>query len=196
MIYCRECGKKLSLIPQNWNNKKAFYVRCNTYASNTHLALCTPHSSNLEKVTNLVIEEIKKKCKSILEEDRYLRLAKNRETLNLNSEIAILRKKIEDINGKIENLFEEKYKGIFDEEDFSRLYSKLKRERTESEEMIQKLKTKKDKQESTDEVKEVLRNFLNCKEVTKVDLVSLVDKVEINEQKKIMIHYKYNLLNK
>ena len=45
-------------------------------------------------------------------------------------------------------------------------------------------------------IKEVLRNFLKCKEVTKADLVSLVDKVEINEQKKITIHYKYNLLNK
>ena len=75
-------------------------------------------------------------------------------------------------------------------------YSKLKKERTESEEMILKIKSKKDKQESTDEIKEVLRNFLNCKEVTKMDLVSLVDKVEINEQKKIIIHYKYNLLNK
>lgn len=196
MIYCRECGKKLSLIPQSWKNKKVFYFRCNTYASNTHLGLCTPHSCNLEKITNAVIDEIKQKCKDILEEDRYLRLAQNRENLSLNSEIAILRKKIEDINGKIENLFEDKYKGVFDEEDFARLYAKLKKERTDSEEMIKKLKEKKDKQESTDEIKQALRNFLNCKEITKLELLSLVNKVEINEQKKITIHYKYNLLNK
>ena len=76
------------------------------------------------------------------------------------------------------------------------MYAKLKKERTDSEEMIKKLKEKKDKQESTDEIKQALRNFLNCKEITKLELLSLVNKVEINEQKKITIHYKYNLLNK
>lgn len=144
----------------------------------------------------MIIEQIKEKCRKILEQDRYLRLAQNKETLSLNSEITILKKKIEDINNKIENLFEDKYKGIFDEEDFSRLYVKLKNDRVLAEENIKKIKEKKENQESTDEIKEALKKFLNAKEITKIDLISLVDKIEINEQKNVVIHYKYNLLNK
>ena len=195
MIYCRECGKKLSLVPQINNHKKTFYFRCNTYASNTHLYLCTPHSGNLEKTTNLIIAEIKEKCKNILEEDRELRLAQNKEVLNLNHEISILKKNVTDINERIEKLFEDKCKGIFDEEDFSRLYTKLKSERAESEEKISELKEKAKNQESTDEIKVVLKNFLDAKEITRIELMALVDKIEINEQKKFTIHYKYNLLN-
>ena len=47
LLTCKECGKKLSIVPQKHPNKTTFYVRCNTYACNTHLHLCTPHSNNL-----------------------------------------------------------------------------------------------------------------------------------------------------
>ena len=69
LLTCKECGKKLSIVPQKHPNKTTFYVRCNTYACNTHLHLCTPHSNNLEKLTNYVIEQIKTRSnKSFLED--------------------------------------------------------------------------------------------------------------------------------
>ena len=70
LLTCKECGKKLSIVPQKHPNKTTFYVRCNTYACNTHLHLCTPHSNNLEKLTNYVIEQIKKRCNEFLDENK------------------------------------------------------------------------------------------------------------------------------
>jgi DNA invertase Pin-like site-specific DNA recombinase len=35
LIYCKECGKRLSLIPQKYPKKVTFYLRCNTYAKNS-----------------------------------------------------------------------------------------------------------------------------------------------------------------
>ena len=61
LLTCKECGKKLSIVPQKHPNKTTFYARCNTYACNTHLHLCTPHSNNLEKLTNYVLEQVKAK---------------------------------------------------------------------------------------------------------------------------------------
>lgn len=49
IICCKECGKKLSLIPQVSGGKKLFYFRCNTYANNIRLRLCTPHSRKCRK---------------------------------------------------------------------------------------------------------------------------------------------------
>ena len=61
LLVCKECGKKLSIVPQKKKTKTTFYVRCNTYACNTHLHLCNPHSNNLEKLTNYGIGTNKSK---------------------------------------------------------------------------------------------------------------------------------------
>ena len=37
IITCKECGKKLSVVPQKHPNKTTFYLRCNTYACNTRV---------------------------------------------------------------------------------------------------------------------------------------------------------------
>ena len=39
LVCCKECGKKLSLVPQKHPNKTTFYLRCNTYASNTRVRI-------------------------------------------------------------------------------------------------------------------------------------------------------------
>lgn len=196
IMYCRECGKKMSLVPQKRpDGRTLFYFRCNTYASNPAFHLCTPHSSNLEKTTAQVLEMIKEKCKEVLEEDRFIKLAQNREGLNLKNEIMISEKNILEINQKIDKLYSDKFKGMFDDDDFQRIYANLKLERSQSEERVENLKKKAGKQESTDEIKKVIKQFYNAKEVTKLDLIALVEKVEITEDKKITIHYKYNILN-
>lgn len=196
IIHCRECGKKLSIVPQKRKDgKNVFYFRCNTYACNPAFHLCTPHSSNLEKTTSQVLDIIRSKCKEVLDEERFLKIAQNKEALDLKNEIMISEKSIMEINKKIEKLYTEKFKGLFDDEDFQRIYSNLKKERCENEKNIEKLKKKIESQESSDEIKKKIKKFLESKEITKIDLIDLVDKVEITEEKRINITYKYNLLN-
>ena len=196
IMFCRECGKKMSLVPQKRpDGRTLFYFRCNTYASNPAFHLCTPHSSNLEKTTAQVLKIIREKCREVLEEDQFMKLAQNREGLNLKNEIIISERNILEINQKIDKLYSDKFKGMFDDDDFQRIYTNLKKERSENEERVENLKKKVGKQESTDEIKKVIKHFYQSKEITKLDLLSLVDKVEITEDKKITVHYKYNLLN-
>lgn len=196
IMYCREWGKKMSLVPQKRKDGRIlFYFRFNTYASNPSFHLCTPHSSNLEKTTSKVLEMIKEKCKEVLEEDRFIKIAQNKEALNLKNEIIVSEKNILKINQKIDKLYSEKFKGMFDDDDFQRIYANLKLERSENEDRVEKLRKKMGKQESADQIKKVIKQFYETKEITKLDLVSLVEKVEITEDKKITIKYKYNLLN-
>ena len=196
IMFCRECGKKMSLVPQKRpDGRILFYFRCNTYASNPAFHLCTPHSSNLEKTTAKVIEQIREKCKEVLDEDRFMKIAQRKEALDLKNEIMVSERNIAEINSKIDKLYNEKFKGMFDDSDFQRIYANLKKERSENEERLDKLKKKIGNQESTDEIKKVIKQFYNSKELTRLELISLVDKVEITEDKKITIKYKYNLLN-
>ena len=133
LLTCKECGKKLSIVPQKHPNKTTFYVRCNTYACNTHLHLCTPHSNNLEKLTNYVIEQVKARCKEFLDENKYMQVANSskdkilKDRFNFKNEILVLEKKL--------------------------------------------------------------------KEITRTMMVSLIDRIEVSEDKKITIYYKFNILN-
>ena len=133
LLTCKECGKKLSIVPQKHPNKTTFYVRCNTYACNTHLNLCIPHSNNLEKLTNYVIEQIKKRCNEFLDENKYMQVANSskdkilKDRFNFKNEILVLEKKL--------------------------------------------------------------------KEITRTMMVSLIDRIEVSEDKKITIYYKFNILN-
>ena len=132
LLVCKECGKKLSIVPQKKKTKTTFYVRCNTYACNTHLHLCTPHSNNLEKLTNYVLEQIKTRCKEFLDENKYMNVANSskdkilKDRFNFKNEILVLEKKLKDIDKMIDKLYEDKCKGLFEDEDFTRLYSKQK----------------------------------------------------------------------
>ena len=201
LVCCKECGKKLSLVPQKHPNKTTFYLRCNTYASNTQLGLCTPHSNNLEKVTDFVIEQIKSRCKEFLDEEKYSNLANTskdkiiKNKYNVKNEILILEKKIKDINKKIDKLFEDKYSGLFEEEDFTRIYARQIETRKNTEERIKQLKVMEEKEDSSVDINKLVKDFVNMKEITRTMLVSLVDKIEISENKEITIYYKFNILN-
>ena len=201
LVCCKECGKKLSLVPQKHPNKTTFYLRCNTYASNTQLGLCTPHSNNLEKVTDFVIEQIKSRCKEFLDEEKYSNLANTskdkiiKNKYNVKNEIIILEKKIKDINEKIDKLFEDKYSGLFEEEDFTRIYARQIETRKDTEERIKQLKAMEEKEDSSVDINKLVKDFVNMKEITRTMLVSLVDKIEISENKEITIYYKFNILN-
>ena len=48
-------------------------------------------------------------------------------------------KKIKDINKKIDKLFEDKYSGLFEEEDFTRIYARQIETRKDTEERIKQL---------------------------------------------------------
>ena len=201
LVCCKECGKKLSLVPQKHPNKTTFYLRCNTYASNTQLGLCTPHSNNLEKVTEFVIEQIKKRCRKFLDEEKYTKIANTskdkiiKDRFNVKNEILILEKKVKDINKRIDKLYEDKYNGLFEDEDFTRLYSKQIENRKQAEERIKQLQELEEKEDSSIDINKLVNDFVNMKEITRTMLVSLVDKIEISENKEITIYYKFNILN-
>ena len=201
LIQCKECGKKLSLVPQKHPNKTTFYLRCNTYVSNTHLGLCTPHSNNLEKTTNIIIEQIKQRCKQFLDEKKYKQLADSFQSkifdnkYNIKGEILVLEKKIKEINNKIDQIYEDKYNGIIKGEDFIRVSTKYAENRKTLEERINQLNQLEEKEETKVDIGQLFKDFTEMKEITRTMIVSLIDKIEISQNKEITIHYKFNILN-
>ena len=201
LLTCKECGKKLSIVPQKHPNKTTFYVRCNTYACNTHLHLCTPHSNNLEKLTNYVIEQIKTRCNEFLDENKYMQVANSskdrilKDRFNFKNEILVLEKKLKDIDKMIDKLYEDKCKGLFEDEDFTRLYSKQTEMRKDTTERIKCLQKQIENEDSSVDINKLVKDFVELKEITRTMMVSLIDRIEVSEDKEITIYYKFNILN-
>ena len=201
LLTCKECGKKLSIVPQKHPNKTTFYVRCNTYACNTHLHLCTPHSNNLEKLTNYVIEQIKTRCNEFLDENKYMQVANSskdkilKDRFNFKNEILVLEKKLKDIDKMIDKLYEDKCKGLFEDEDFTRLYSKQIEMRKDTNERIKCLQKQIENEDSSVDINKLVKEFVEPKEITRTMMVSLIDRIEVSEDKEITIYYKFNILN-
>lgn len=202
IIQCKECGKKLSVLPAKQRNGKIiFYLRCNTYATATHLKLCTSHNNNLEKVTDIIIETIKEKCKNFLEENKYVNIANN--TKNnllcrknmLKNEIASVEKKLKDLNNKVDKLYDDKCSGILSDEDFSRIYHRTLENKMVLNQRLTELKEDEEKETDGIDIYKIVSDFVKQKEVTREMLVSLVDRIELSEDKEITIYYKFNALN-
>ncbi|GHU38098.1 hypothetical protein FACS1894105_11440 [Clostridia bacterium] len=201
LINCKECGKKLSIVTQEKKTKTTFYLRCNTWAGNTYLGLCTPHSNNLEKTTTFILEQIKQRCKQFLNEEKYHELAVNSKDkildnrFNIKGEILVLEKKIKETNGKIDQIYEDKYNGILQNDDFTRLSVKYIENRKAFQERINQLEKLEEKEEIQVDIGQLVKDFVEMKEITRTMLVSLVDKIEISQDKEITIYYRFNILN-
>ena len=92
--------------------------------------------------------------------------------------------------------------GIIDEGDYIRYSQKFIKERKQIEENIEslnqkvKILTSEEKKEVTNqEVKEKTKNFLKADYINQEILFDIVDRIEIDENKKVYIHFNFEQLN-
>ncbi len=202
LIECAECGKKLSVISiKHKSGNVVQYLRCNTYASNVKLKVCTPHSNNCEKLTNIIIETIISRLLKYKKEEEYYLIAKNikdKMTFNKNlipDQIELLKSRLEIQNKKINQIYEDKLNGVINQEDFERMYKLIIDKKEEIKKSIEALSHKKEYTPKEIDLRKIVKEFINDKKITREMLVSLIDKITVSEDKEIKIYYKFNLSN-
>ena len=197
LVVCKDCGKRMGTTT---HGKDTLYLRCHTYAILPKQNLCTPHYINYKKLENAVITEIqnicqqyldKKKMKQIIDTE-YGEQEKAQETSNQKSKLS---KSIEVLDFQIEKLYEDKLNGLINNNDFSRMYDKKVKERDESQKKLQELNAIKFENQNIDYEK-VINEFLEKDNITAYMLDSLIEKIEIGENKQVTIFYKFSDLNK
>lgn len=161
--------------------------------------LCTPHCTNYEKLENAIIAEIqnickkyldKKKCKQIIDENNN----NVQDEIELNKEKSNLVKAIEVLDFQIEKLYEDKLKGLINDNDFSRMYEKKVNERNSKTKKLEELNTVKFEKVNIDYDK-IINDFLKRENITPYMLTSLIEKIEFSQDKQVTIYYKFSNLN-
>lgn len=201
LLVCKECGKKMGYSTAHYNNGEYMhiYTHCHTYQSLPKLKLCTPHCINYLKLENAVIAEVqnicqkyldRKKCKQIIDDNNN----NVQNEIELNKEKSNLAKAIEVLDFQIEKLYEDKLKGLINDNDFSRMYEKKVNERDSKNKRREELNTVKFERNVVDYEK-IIQDFLKKENVTAYMLNSLIEKIEIDQNKQVTIYYKFADLN-
>ena len=189
------------------NTKSHPYITC----SNAKKHGCYPLNMNYEKLEQHIIYIIKKICQIYANKEiLYLIYEKyQNKTIDIREEY---KKKIEqidrtmfDINNNLDKMYIDKLKGILQEENYIRVSQKFNFEKeklnAQKQELEQKLIETEDKITRKNHIKEekklddLIENFLKFENLDKICLYRLINKIEIDKNKNVYIHFNFAKLN-
>lgn len=200
-VHCHECGKKVGCSSRELATGKVYYFRCSTYTANARLGLCTSHNIRMDIVEKAVNNKIISILNSFFDKNNLIKVAKTkieekRKSIYIEKDIQEYEIKINKISLEIDNIYDDKLSGIITEDDFIRIYKKKKLEKETLQKKIEdkKLYIEKDIVNEDELVKKIVTKFQDLKQINREILCDLVDRIEIDKNKKIYIYFKFNSL--
>lgn len=201
LIYCHECGYPMAVLnrPPVSGEIRLFFV-CRTYQRFTKAGGCTCHSIKEQVVTEAVLTKVREVCEAYLDPKKLQPIAadaveKARKVENHEAEIKDIQGKIDRLTANLDKMYMDRLTGLLAEADFERIYQRVKMDRTSLEEKRKKLQAQKESPVSTeDRSRELVQQFLASAYTSRELLVSLIERVELTEDKQIIIKFSFREL--
>ena len=106
-----------------------------------------------------------------------------------------IQNKIDSLTANLDKMYMDRLSGLLAEADFERIYRKVKLERSLLEEKRQELELRKKSPVRTeDRAKELVQRFVDSAFTSRELLVSLIDRIELTEDKQIIIKFRFREL--
>ena len=198
LIFCHECGSPLAAINRkNAAGEDRLFFVCRTYQRFTRAGVCTCHSIKEKTINDAVLSKVQQICQNFLSPDILFPIAKKavegaQEAISANTEIASLQSKIDVISANFDKLYMDRLTNIISDEDFQRIYLKINSDRTQLE---QKIKALQEKQQTsintTEHAQKLVTKFMDIAFTTRELLISLIERVELSEDKQIYIQFRF-----
>ena len=202
LIFCHECGYPLAVLNRkNARGEDVLYFVCRTYQRFTKAGVCTCHSIKEKTVTDAVIAKVREVCQAYLNPDELLPLAQEAvenagKQSSLESELQALQSKIDSLTANLDRMYTDRLSGLLPEADFQRIFGRIKLEREQLEEKRQELKLRqKSPVRSEDRARELVQRFIETAGESRELLVSLIERVELTEDKEIIIKFRFAQLD-
>ncbi|MDR1240878.1 MAG: recombinase family protein [Oscillospiraceae bacterium] len=189
LVFCADCRGIMSLSARRFNDKGKIYeyLTCNNYRRFPDLKRCTSHLIRLDVLTETVIEEIKLFCKKF-KAIKY----DSEDQEKIKKEIDSLKFQIENINFKIDKIYEDELSGHISSDLFSRMGSKFEKSKEILKAKLETLKNSSvSKQQNYLNTKEAVQNFLNSSECNREMIMSLVERIEVGKNKEVAVVFRY-----
>lgn len=198
LIFCHECGYPLAVLNRkNAKGEDVLYFVCRTYQRFTRAGVCTCHSIKEKTVTDAVIAKVREVCQAYLNLNELLPVAQeavenSRKQSSLESELQALQSKIDSLTANLDRMYTDRLSGLLPEADFQRIFGRIKLEREQLEEKRQELELhKKSPVRNEDRARELVQRFIETAGESRELLVSLIERVELTEEKEIIIKFRF-----
>ena len=202
LIFCHECGYPLAVLNRkNAKGEDVLYFVCRTYQRFTKAGVCTCHSIKEKTVTDAVIAKVREVCQAYLNPDELLPVAQEAvenagKQSRLESELQALQSKIDSLTANLDQMYTDRLIGLLPEADFQRIFGRIKLERERLEEKQQELELRqKSPVRSEDRARELVQRFIETAGENRELLVSLIERVELTEDKEIIIKFRFAKLD-
>ena len=202
LIFCHECGYPLAVLNRkNAKGEDVLYFVCRTYQRFTKAGVCTCHSIKEKTVTEAVVAKVREVCRAYLNPDELLPVAQEavenaRKQSSLETELQTLQSKIDSLTANLDRMYTDRLIGLLPEADFQRIFGRIKLERERLEEKQQELELRqKSPVRSEDRAMELVQRFIETAGENRELLVSLIERVELTEDKEIIIKFRFAQLD-
>ena len=202
LIFCHECGHPLAVINRkNARGEDVLYFVCRTYQRFTKAGVCTCHSIKEKTVTDAVVAKVREVCQAYLKPDELLPMAREAvenagKGSGLKMELQDLQSRIDSLTAKLDRMYTDRLNGLLPEADFQRIFSRIKGEREQLEEKRKALAfQQKSPVPSEDRARELVQRFIETAGESRELLVSLIERVELTEDKEVIIKFRFAQLD-
>ena len=202
LIFCHECGYPLAVLNRkNARGEDVLYFVCRTYQRFTKAGVCTCHSIKEKTVTDAVVAKVREVCQACLKPDELLPMAREAvenagKGSGLKMELQDLQSRIDSLTAKLDRMYTDRLNGLLPEADFQRIFSRIKGEREQLEEKRKALAfQQKSPVPSEDRARELVQRFIETAGESRELLVSLIERVELTEDKEIIIKFRFAQLD-
>lgn len=194
-LFCGDCGERITFMK---NPSGKMYCICSKY-KRFGKGYCSRHSISESLLESTIKTDLSEMASRALNQENLLEVTKGKAIKNqgndLQSRIDELNKKLADIKLTIKRLYEDKLKGVIGEDDFIDLSKSFGKEREVIANALEKFQEEQIKIEGfengSDELQQYIKQFTSFDHLNRFTLAKLVEKIEIFEDQKIIMHYKF-----
>lgn len=198
LIFCHECGYPLAVLNRkNAAGEDVLYFVCRTYQRFTKAGVCTCHSIKEKTVTDAIIAKVREVCEACLNPRELLPMTQEaveqaqKENAPEN-EMQAIQNKIDSLTANLDKMYMDRLSGLLAETDFERIYQRVKMERAVLEDKLKALEAQKECPVSTeDRARALVQKFMDSAFTSRELLVSLIQRVELTEEKQIIIKFRF-----
>ena len=201
LIYCHECGYPLAVLNRkNAAGEERLIFVCRTYQRFTKAGVCTCHCIKEQTVTEAVVTKVQEVCQQYLNPAHLCSIAHTavEDTAKKEScedEILQLEKRQQSLTANLDQMYMDRLNGLLAEEDFQRIYDRVRSERKMLEEQIKVLQhQQKNPVRAEEKAREIVQRFMDSAFTSRELLVSLIERVELTEDKRIIIKFRFREL--
>ena len=203
LVKCKECGAKMTLkVEYKRNNPtelKSKKICCLNGLNKYKGKECIKGSRGIdEDILNKVVCKNIKDILGTLDRERIKELIKTMQNQVLNKDIMNNKEELTKDLAKKENeikmLYQDYKEELLDEEDYRKFYKEKVNEKNRIKQELDALES--NKQKITEEkINELIGNTVNMQELNKEIVFEMIYNIEIDNDNKIYINYKYDIFN-